>query len=174
MFIASNRNMGRKICECFTTQNLCLHQQSSLGKWCQESSERFLFSAPWASNPEHFPSLLTSQKHAFQQQRLGKSIGWNTKGQILDWHKSLWPPKKATLRLCCFTPTEHLALSLWEENKMCLMLHAFLNSCSEGLLQASHEAVCLHWKLWKELIVHKWFKFQHLQGTKACWRTSPI
>lgn len=51
-------------------------------------------------------------------------------------------PKKVTLRLCRFTPTEHLALSLWEEDIMCLTLHAFLNSCFEGLLQALHETVC--------------------------------
>lgn len=95
MYTASSRNTGRKICKTITTKNLCSLQQSGLEKWCQESSERFLFSAPSASNPEHFPFLLTSQNHALQQQRLGKSTGWNTKGQILDWYKSLWPPPKS-------------------------------------------------------------------------------
>lgn len=76
-------------------------------------------------------------------------------------------PKPVTLRLCRFTPTEHLALRLWEEDIMCLMLHAFLNSCFEGALQASHETICPRWKLWKGLIVHKWFKTAVFTGHKG-------
>lgn len=50
---------------------------------------------------------------------------------------------------------------------MCLMLHAFLNSCFEGLLQASHETVCPRCELWKGLIVHKRFKTSVFAGHKG-------
>lgn len=76
-------------------------------------------------------------------------------------------PNKVTPRLCHFTPTEHLALSLWEEDIMLLMLHAFLNSCFHALLQASHETVWPRWKLWKGLIVHKRFKTSVFAGHRG-------
>lgn len=56
---------------------------------------------------------------------------------------------------------------------MCLMLHVFLNSCFEGLLPASHETVCPCWKLWKGLIVHKWFKTLVFAGHKGMLKDIP-
>lgn len=79
-------------------------------------------------------------------------------------------PKKVTTRLCCFAPTEHLALSLWEEGYN--VPHA---SCiSKQLLwRTPHMGLCaVAESSGKDRLCTSISKLQRLQGMNAGWKKS--